>query len=403
MKHDIMNAPVKEQALQKLLELWKPVAETEYVTLEQCLDRVAAEDIRSVNMIPAVRISAMDGYAVKSAAFAEKIPDVASWVEGVDYAVADTGDDFPDEFDAVIAVEMLHYDESGKLVLENTPNVKAGMNIRPAGCMMQPGDLLVSANTKITPELQANLAVGGIKTVPVKKCPIVAFIPTGSELIPAGSEPERGKNIECNSFLISAYLRKWGAEVISYPIVNDEPERIEGLLNEALRLADIVILCGGSSKGTEDYTSRMMEHRASYLLHGVRTVPGRPVGISIIGKKPVINMPGPTLAAWVVNDWLLKPMICHYYGLPTVKRPAVSAILTEDFKKGPPVEVYTRVALEKCGETYYATPLGRDRRTSELLRDGIGLLVAPIGASGWQKGQSVIVELLVPEELIPRT
>ena len=196
MKHDIMNAPVKEQALQKLLELWKPVAETEYVTLEQCLDRVAAEDIRSVNMIPAVRISAMDGYAVKSAAFAEKIPDVASWVEGVDYAVADTGDDFPDEFDAVIAVEMLHYDESGKLVLENTPNVKAGMNIRPAGCMMQPGDLLVSANTKITPELQANLAVGGIKTVPVKKCPIVAFIPTGSELIPAGSEPERGKNIE---------------------------------------------------------------------------------------------------------------------------------------------------------------------------------------------------------------
>ena len=59
--------------------------------------------------------------------------------------------------------------------------------------------------------------------------------------------------------------------------------------------------------------------------------------------------------------------------------------------------------LESRKGLYFATPIGWGARTSELLRDGIGLLIAPVGGFGFEKGQPVQVELLAPEELIPVT
>lgn len=376
MNHDVMQAPTRQEALKKLLDVWTVSVETEYVPLADCLDRISSKDIYAMYTIPQKRISAMDGYAVKSQNFADGMPDISKWTMSVDFTPADTGDDFPDEYDTVIPVEQLHFGEDGKLTLAEDFLFRMGSGIRPAGSIMKAGDLLIRKNTRITPELQANLAVGGIRIVSVLKMPVVAFIPTGSELTSAGLEPQRGQNVECNSLLISAYLKKWGAKPVVFPIVRDMPDLLQKAMDEALKFADIVILNGGSSKGTEDYTSRMMEQRSSYFEHTVRTVPGRPVGIAMIDGKPVINMPGPTMAAWVVSDWLLYPMICHYYGISVEKRKCVQAFLTADMKKGPPVEVYSKVRLENRAGLYYATPIGREARNSEMLRDGLPLFQA---------------------------
>lgn len=61
--------------------------------------------------------------------------------------------------------------------------------------------LLVPAHTRITPELMASLAMGGIVQVPVFRKPRVIFIPTGSELIPVGVKPQRGQNVETNGLM----------------------------------------------------------------------------------------------------------------------------------------------------------------------------------------------------------
>lgn len=275
MNHDVMQAPTRQEALEKLLIIWTISAETEYVPLADCLDRISSKDIYAMHTIPQKRISAMDGYAVKSKNFADGTPDVSKWTMEVDFTPADTGDDFPDEYDTVIPVEQMHLGEDGKLTLAEDFLFHMGSGSRPAGSIIQSGDLLIRQHTRITPELQTNLAVDGIRMVPVLKMPVVAFIPTGSELTSAGLEPQRGQNIECNSLLISAYLKKWGAKPICFPIVRDTPKLLQQAMEEALEFADIVILNGGSSKGTEDYTSRMMEQRASYFAHTVRTVPGR--------------------------------------------------------------------------------------------------------------------------------
>ena len=394
MKGNIQNCLKREELLQAVLERWKIKADTMSISLDQCLDYVTAEDIAAIYTIPVMRVSAMDGFAVKSTAFQNGVPDLSGWVYGEDYVSADTGDDFPDAFDSVIPVEQLHYDETGTLQLEEDFLFTPGSNIRPAGSMMQAGDLLVRKNTRITPGLLGNLAAGGITIVPVLRKPVVTFIPTGSELVSPGSVVQRGQNIDSNSAMIGAYLRKWGAEVIPCQIIRDDPELLKDTMNTALHSSDIVILNGGSSKGKEDFNTRIIQQQSGFFLHGVRTVPGRPVGIAFINDTLVINMPGPSMAAWVVNDWLLHPLICHYYGIAVPERRRVQAIMAEDLKKGPAVELYSRVKLERKDGVLYAVPYKRGSRLSESLREGTGLLILPIGTTGYEKGQRGEIELL---------
>lgn len=390
----------KEEALTGLINVWKFQRETERVGLSESLGRLSAGNVYSLNTLPLERVSAMDGFAVKSSTFLTGIPDVSTWKEGIDYVASDTGDDFPDDYDTVIPVEMLHYTDGEKLTLEDDFKFQSGSGIRRGGSYVEKGDLLLSKNTLITPMLLSALAMGGIREVEVYKRIKVSFIPSGSELIPYDKTPRRGRNVDSNSFLVSSCLKEWGGDVKCFDIVSDSPSSIEKALDSALLDSDIVLINGGSSKGGEDYTHTILEKRSTYFTHSVRTVPGRPVAIAIINSKVVINIPGPSLATWVVLDWLVRPLIAVWYGILPTERKSVMAILEEDLRKGPPVELYQMVYLEKKGEIYRAHPLSRDVKLAELLRLANGVIILPIGETGYAKGQSVRVELLCHESSI---
>lgn len=400
MFYDFDKAVTREEALRLMKEQWNPAPEIEKVPLTESIDRVAAETLCSVNTLPVYRVSSFDGFAVRSEDFANGIPDTKAWVRGVNYVPADTGDDFPDEFDTIVAVEDMHFDEDGHFCLNDDFKFVKGEAVRPAGSMMRTGDLLIEKNTVITPEHLAALAMGGIVMVPVYRKPRVAFLPTGSELINAGIRPERGQNIECNSILLSAYLKKWGAEPICFPIVKDNRAQLEAELDEAVSMADIVIINGGTSKGTEDFNSHLLEEKSTFFRHGVRAVPGRPIGMGIIDGKPVLNIPGPVLAAWLASDWLLHGLICHYFSIPMPRRQKVTGMLTEELKKGRPFEMLGRVKIERSGDDYLITPITRKAGAAESLTQAGGFLIVPIGCAGYPQGERVTVELLRGEELL---
>ena len=82
----------------------KPLDKIETVSIWEASKRVTAEDVYSKICVPVVRASRLDGVAVKSERFKEGMPDTSSWVKGVDFVRADTGDDFPDDYDAVIRI-----------------------------------------------------------------------------------------------------------------------------------------------------------------------------------------------------------------------------------------------------------------------------------------------------------
>lgn len=394
MKQDLTGVPTAAEARASLMEKWQFEPKVERVALADCKGRVVAEDLTSVNSIPKCRVSAMDGYAVKSAAFAGGLPDTSKWERGVDFVNADTGDDFPDEFDTVIPVERLNFNSEG--VLEFVPDFefKAGTGIRPAASLIKEGDLLAAKGDVITTALQVNLATGGQVTIPVVSKPKVAFIPTGNELTPIGMEPLRGQNLETNGMFVKETLEELGADITVFPIIRDVPELLEAALNEALEFADIVLINGGSSKGSEDFNTKMLRERGSYFSHLVRCVPGKPTGISIIDDKPVINVPGPTLACWTVIDWLVKPMVCKWLGCEVPERQTVKATLTAPIKDSEQIEHYSRVHVTRNGEKYAAEPFGRDKTNSQLLREGNGLVISPVGETGFDAGEEVEVQLL---------
>ena len=200
--------------------------------------------------------------------------------------------------------------------------------------------------------------------------------------------------------MLSSFLSEWGAETVRFPIVRDNKLQLEAALFEALSCADLVIINGGSSRGGEDFNSYLLEEKSDYFSHGVRAVPGRPVGTAMIEGKPVVNVPGPVLAAWLASDWLICGLVHHYYGLPMPERQKVRAVLTADIKKGDFFEMLSRVHLERTQDGYSVTPIPRSSSMPFSMRSANGLLVLPIGSSGAKAGDTVEVELLKGAELI---
>lgn len=395
MKFEYDRSLTRTEALENLTRIWEPHPNSETVPLFEAFGRVTAEEIRALHSLPVVRSSRCDGIAVRSSDFVSGTPDTSLWERGVDYAQADTGDDFPDAFDAVIARENISYDDEGRLRIVNDQlRLEPGTSINPSGAIVEKDALIAAAHTVLSPELVAAMAVGGHTQAAVFARPCVAFIPTGSELVAVGEPLSRGQNVEVNSLLVTGMLREWEAEALCYPIVPDDPEKLEIALGRALAEADMVLINGGSSRGEEDFNSRLLERRGTYFRHGVRAMPGRPVGMAIIEDKPVINIPGPVLAAFLCMDWLVRGLVAHYYGIRASKRPAVRARLSCSVKKPAPFERILRVSLSQDEQTcLLCTPLDVNG-VVENVRAADGMIALPIGFDEVAAGTEVEVALL---------
>ena len=398
---DFSNSKTKAEGLKILFEKCPQGKQSEVVSISEAIYRIPTQSIYSINTLPVIRASMMDGIAVSSALFKEGMPDTSKWVQGNEYMRADTGDDFDDRYDAIIAIENVSFDEMGRLKLSEDIKVKEGTCVRGRGSTIKEGDLVLQAGMPIRPSDLGALAMGGITEVPVLKKPIVAFIPTGSELVPAGTMPKRGQNVDSNSIMAKHMLLEMGAQPLCYPIVKDSPKEINTVLEKALKEADIIIVSGGSSKGEEDYTTKVMRDKGEVLLHGVTAGPGRPMSMAIIDKKPVINLPGPAIASYYGLDWCIRSIVNHYLGLPMIKRQRVTAALTEDMPCPSQISFLCKINLEKSLDgNYMATPVPFKGARMSMCLETNGQFVSEIGEGNYKKGDTIDVELLCSEEFI---
>ena len=76
--------------------------------------------------------------------------------------------------------------------------------------------------------------------------------------LPPGTPPQRGQNIESNAILASHLISEIGGEPLCYPIAKDVKHELREVLRQALDECDIVIINGGSSKGLEDYNTKII-------------------------------------------------------------------------------------------------------------------------------------------------
>lgn len=407
MGEKIMDGfPSREQALSDFFAAWSlgdAATAVELVSLDEAVGRICAQDLVSVNTLPVVRASGCDGIAVKSAAFACGLPDTSTWKLGEDYVRADTGDDFSDDFDAVVMIEKALIHADGSVTLDEDVQVTAGTNVRPAGSTLTKGTPLLQAGLPIRPTDLATLAMGGVRLVPVRRKPRVAFIPTGSELVPAGIAPQRGQNVDTNSLMVKHLLIQYGAEPLIFPIVRDDKAALETAFNEALEVADVVVINGGSAVGEEDFNVRMIEKRGRVVHHYIAAVPGRPLMLAVADGKPVIDLPGPTLAAYYGTHWCLQAVTARFLGIPVQQLPTVQARAAADVSGPPQMANIARVNLvrdEASPTGYTAHFLNFKKGDLPACMTSNSQRISPLGEKGFQAGDIVEVELLRGEEFI---
>lgn len=348
----MQQLPTRKLIIETLLEKWNPEKQTETISIDNALNRVLARNYEALYAIPVVRASAMDGVAVISERFENGIPDTSGWKPGEDFSRADTGDDFDDRYDAVIPIEDVSISDDGKISINDNVSVKSNMNIRPAGSTIQKGETVGRENRRLQSFDLACLAMGGITEIEVYKKPRVAFLPTGSELVPLGQDVTRGKNIDSNSILVKNMLIEMGAEPILYPITKDSKDELNHVLDSALHDADIIIISGGSSKGEEDFNARILEERGAALFHWVAAAPGKPMCVAIIDNKPVINIPGPPVAMFYGMDWCIRELVNKMLHLPMPKRCKIKGELTAEIAAPPGMEILCLMDIEQTDEGY---------------------------------------------------
>jgi molybdopterin molybdotransferase len=278
--------------------------QTERVPLARALNRVAHEELAAAIPLPNFDNAAMDGYALR----AEDINSFASAgfeLIGEQFAGATkkitleqgqccritTGAMLPHGGDAILIHEDCSVD-GNKIKLNAGAKLKMGANIRKAGEDVLVGEVVTKRGQVLKAARLSLIAALGQHDVLCSKRPTVAIFTTGDELQTPGQPLQPGQIYDSNRVLLQSLLHAEGLEPVAWPVLPDDPERIEAALKDAAFSFDVVITCGGVSAGEKDYLPAFLEKHGEIYFWKVRMKPGMPVLFGQVGNTVFLNLPG---------------------------------------------------------------------------------------------------------------
>ena len=367
--------PVAE-ALSAVLAGAEPLPE-ETVALDAAHHRVLARDVAALRTQPPQAMSAMDGYAVRSAdasAVAARLKVIGEVAAGRPFERAVgkgeairifTGGVVPEGADAVIIQEDTVVEDGGITITEAAI---AGRHIRPAGVDFRKGDILLARGTRLT-DRDLSLAAGmNYAELPMRRRPKVAILATGDELVMPGSNPGPGQIVYSNGYALRALTHQEGAETIDLGIAADTVEATtRGIRHARDSGADILITTGGASVGDHDLVKQSLEAEGvTMAFWRIAMRPGKPMMHGRLGALRVIGLPGNPVSSYVCGFLFLVPLIRALSGRTDVHHAHETALLGRDVAANDIREDYLRARLEvrKDGELV-ATPV--DHQDSSLL------------------------------------
>ena len=313
----------------------------ETVPLDAALHRMLAAELNALRTQPPADVSAMDGYAVRTADVA-KVParlrvigEVAAGrpftakVGGGEAARIFTGGVVPSGADTIVVQEIT--ERAGDAVTVLKP-VSKGRHIRRQGLDFRRGDSLFAAGHRLTARDLALIAGMNHPIVPVHRRPIVALFATGDELVPPGAEPGPGQIVYSNGFALAALARQEGAAVIDLGLVRDDfEETAVAIRNARARAADILVTTGGASVGEYDLVHKAFAAEGMDLsFWKVAMRPGRPLMHGRLGGMHVLGLPGNPVSSYVCAFLFLVPLIRRMSGRADLTVPTESAVLGAD-------------------------------------------------------------------------
>lgn len=389
---------------------------TEFIPLdENAVGRTLAEPVWAKISSPHYHSAAMDGFAVQSSETVTALPSNPVRLNVKTQAIyVDTGDPLPESTNAVVPIEQVgSFDDSGTPAsnIRNPKYIEIRAAVAPWSFVRLLGEdivatqLVLSAGHAIRPVDLGAMAACGHTQILVSRKPRVAILPTGTELIPVGAEIRSGSIIEFNSIVLAGQINLWGGKATRFPVQKDDFEAIKRQVLSAAQDHDLVLINAGSSAGSEDYSSAVVESLGELLVHGISIRPGHPVILGMINvnptrKVPIIGVPGYPVSAAMTGEILIQPTLALWTGQKMPIVDLISARLTHKINSPAGDDDYIRMVAGKVSGVMVAAPLPRGAGVINSLVKADGITILPRGIQGLESGSQVTVRLYRhPEEL----
>jgi len=356
-----------DEARARILALM-PVMPVETVPLEMAVGRSLAGKLTAARTQPPFPSSAMDGYAVRRD---EAQPGMTLMVIGeaaagsrFDGALGPgqavrifTGAPVPEGADDILIQEDV--ERAGDRITVNADR-DAARYIRPAGTDFKAGAGF-RPRGPLRPEDIALLAAMGFDTLPVRRKPVVALVPTGDELVLPGQIPGPDQIVSSNNYGLGALLGLAGATPRLMPIARDTAQHLGAVLDLA-RGADLVVTLGGASVGDHDLVADVARDRGLHLdFYKIAMRPGKPLMAGTMDGTPMLGLPGNPVSAMVCGHVFVLPAVRAMLGLDPAVR-THRARLAHDLGSNGPRAHFMRATVLDDGTVEVA-----ERQDSALL------------------------------------
>lgn len=328
--------------------------------------RVLRMEIRADRDLPPFDRVTMDGYAVRSSSLSAGV--CVFRVEGVQAAgmrafklgtPADacievmTGALVPEGADCVVPYEEVTRDGIAITVNEHAAKFRAGNAVHARGSDHVSGDVIVRPGTLLTGREIAVAAACGYGTLVVSQIPKIAVVATGDELVEVESAVAPHQIRRSNDHALRAALVMAGYPNVSRFHLRDVRHEIEHLLWHIVAEFDVVVVCGGISKGKFDYLPVELERQGvKKIFQGVAQRPGKPLWFGVSARQtPVFALPGNPVSSYTCLHRYVLPALARASGLAAAPRPSVALIERATFKPAAtyflPVRLATNLAIER--------------------------------------------------------
>lgn len=387
-----------EDAVARVLQTaWQ--LEPDRIDLATSLNRVLAESILADLDMPPFNKSSMDGYACRAIdAFtplrvlehvpAGQMPRFAITPGACSKVM--TGAPIPDGADCVLIVEEVE-ELSANLV--RFTGSQPRRNIVPRGDDLRAGDRVLESGTLLRPQHLPVLASVGCTEPLVRRCPRVAVIATGDELVSPTVAPGPGQIRNSNSAQLTALALEAGAWARDLGIVRDNEADLRAAWEHALADHDVVLSTGGVSMGDYDLVPDILKHHG-FETHFDRVAiqPGKPVLFATRRDKACFGLSGNPVSSFLQFMLFAEPFLRKLQGATSQAR-IVPLALGETFTRRNPGRMgWVPVRIDEADRVRAIEFHGSAHINAFTTADG--LIAFPLNVDALQEGDVVPVRLL---------
>ena len=349
-----------DEAQARILAHARPLHEVESIASDSALGRILAQPLVSSVAVPPLDNSAMDGYAIRLADYAEgcwlkvtqRIPagSLGQPMQPGEAARIFTGAPIPANADTVVMQEDCETRE-GEVRVTRAPRL--GDHIRRAGEDIQAGQTVLADGARLGPgQLGVAASVGAASLTVLRRLRVALFF-TGDEIVMPGQPLPAGRIYNSNRATLLALLADLGCDIIDLGQVADNLEATVAALDEASRVADVVVTSGGVSVGEEDHVKNAVERLGRIEMWKVAMKPGKPLVYGQVGQADFMGLPGNPVSAFVVFCLFVRPFLLKRMGAEAQPPLAFSVPAAFDWPKPGKRREFLRSRLEQGQAVLY--------------------------------------------------